>query len=346
MKSILNIIRKTWFQAAFLLVLGIVLVAWVFAGQDMDAVWVEMKRADPGVLLLAVVLSGIGHVLRAVRWRDLLQDPSSTPRVQSAFVGMMIGYLVNFAVPRLGEVTRCALVYRLEKIPVLRSLGTVFVERVIDVLVLGFLVLVTLFTASNALWAMLAKVVGKPLMELWMLSGSLLLLAGAVALLLGLLGIWVAKRWLDKNREGGLHKAFSQMREGLRSFLLLKTKTRFLLLTIGIWLSYWSGPFCTLWAMGMLEGNGIAVSFAMFTMGSLARTIPIPAGSLGPYHFLVSQVLIAFGFDPVLALAAATVNHATQTFFYFLAGSISALAMPFLKEKAPDTQTAPEAFQE
>jgi uncharacterized membrane protein YbhN (UPF0104 family) len=252
---------------------------------------------------------------------------------------------VNFAIPRLGEVTRCALVFRLERIAVLHSLGTVFVERVIDVLVLGLLVMITLFTASNALWAMLNEVVGKPFVELWMLNGRLLLLAGAVALLFGLLGVWVAKQWMERHGEGVVRRSLGQIREGLRSFWVLKSKGRFLLLTMGIWISYWSGPFCTLWAMGMLNENGIAVSFAMFTMGSLARTIPIPAGSLGPYHFLVSQVLIAFGFDPVLALAAATVNHATQTFFYFLAGSISAMALPFLKEKAPDTLTAPEAFK-
>jgi hypothetical protein len=86
--------------------------------------------------------------------------------------------------------------------------------------------------------------------------------------------------------------------------------------------------------MDMARADWVGVSFTMFVMGSIARTIPLPAGSMGPYHWLVSQVLMVFGYGATEALAAATVNHATQTVFYFIGGGVG-LGLQALQAQPP-----------
>jgi hypothetical protein len=319
----MSLFKKPWFQALCMLLLGAGVAFLMFRTHDLDSLWAEMRKADARFLILAVALSAGGHVLRAMRWKRLYAGAGSKAGLGNAFAALMTGYLVNFAIPRLGEITRCAIMLRQNQIPLLRSFGTVIVERVVDVSMLALLAILTLVTASAALTAAIDARVVLPLRKTFDTYAPEILyfaLAGTGMLVLSLFlfrSTWFRLRW----KWAG--EALQKAREGLFSLWHLRSKAGFLAETMGIWLSYWSGPVCTLAALDMLTPQFLGVSFAMFTMGSIARTIPIPAGSLGPYHFLVSQVLMAFGFSATQSLAAATLNHATQTGFYFLAGICS-----------------------
>ena len=318
-------LRKQWVQAVLLLMLGGLIVALMVRKQDMASVWAEMRKADARFLLLAVVLSGIGHVLRAMRWRGLLQGAGYQVRTADAFAALMTGYMVNFAIPRLGELTRCAILLRLGKVPLLNSAGTVIAERAADVLMLGLLAVATIATAGPALSQALQEKAWQPLQETLSERGLVLLLGAIGFILLLVIGYLLFKSHPLRSPGSIVAKWQQQGKNGLLGIFRQPSWPAFLLQTFGIWLSYWSGPICTLLALDMMRPEWIGISFAMFTMGSLARTLPLPAGSMGPYHFLVSQVLIAFSFSPTQSLAAATLNHATQTFFFLLAGGISML---------------------
>jgi uncharacterized protein (TIRG00374 family) len=293
----------------------------VLRQQDLGALWEEMRQARIGWLLLAVALAGAGHWVRALRWQALLRLSGSVVRTWQAFSALMIAYLVNFIVPRLGEVTRCALLYRHGRVPIARAAGTVVAERTVDVLSLGVCVLICLAIAGPTLQEFLGTVILPPLRTAVAQKGGLLLIGLAIlGVLLGF-GLWLLRRY--QGRVAAFLRGLArELWQGLAAMRWFGRKWRLSAQTVLIWLSYWSGPVCTLWAMDMARADWVVVSFTMFVMGSIARTIPLPAGSMGPYHWLVSQVLVVYGYGTTEAIAAATVNHATQTLFYFIGGGL------------------------
>ncbi|MBK7650701.1 MAG: flippase-like domain-containing protein [Flammeovirgaceae bacterium] len=115
-------------------------------GEDKsEFIWNAWLRSDKGYLMLMVLVAMISHLLRAVRWKMLLEPTGHSVTLANSFLSLMIGYLVNLAVPRGGEVSRCYNLYKLEKTPVEVSFGTVVVERLVDlvclVLLSGFVLL-------------------------------------------------------------------------------------------------------------------------------------------------------------------------------------------------------------
>src|SRR6185436_18629357 len=97
--------------------------------------------------LLMALVAFISHAIRAERWRMLLVPTGNKVKLSNSFFSLMIGYLVNLAIPRGGEVSRCYNLYKLEDTPVEVSFGTVVVERIVDVLCL-LLVIVFAFVAE------------------------------------------------------------------------------------------------------------------------------------------------------------------------------------------------------
>lgn len=333
-------LRKPWISALLALVVGGGVMALVLRQQDLGALWAEMRQARIGWLLLAIALAGAGHWVRALRWRALLRVSGSVVRTWQAFSAVMIAYIVNFVVPRLGEVTRCALLYRHGRVPIARAAGTVVGERAVDVLSLGICVLVCLVVAGEALEEFLATVILPPIKAILAKRGELVLRLITFAGIIVALGAVALARWRGRVADF-LRRIFRQGWEGMSALRGFARDGRLTVQTVLIWLSYWSGPVCTLWAMDMARADWVVVSFTMFVMGSIARTIPLPAGSMGPYHWLVSQVLVVYGYGPTEALAAATVNHATQTVFYFLGGG-AGLVMQALDGRAGEEQAAQE----
>ncbi|MBC8046189.1 MAG: flippase-like domain-containing protein, partial [Fimbriimonadaceae bacterium] len=121
----------------------------VFLGFGIFLLWLIMRNVDEDQkaeikesflhanywwVLLSVAIGILSHVLRAVKWKMMLEPLGKSPRLLTTFYSVMIGYLVNMAIPRLGEVTRCGILQRYEKIPFDKSLGTLVVERSIDLL--------------------------------------------------------------------------------------------------------------------------------------------------------------------------------------------------------------------
>jgi hypothetical protein len=114
----------------------------------------------------------------------------------------------------------------------------------------------------------------------------------------------------------------------------LKQKGWFFLYTILIWLLYFTGPLCALLALDM-GGNAVwEISLYVFVFGSIARTIPIPGGSAGAYHLIISSLLLLYGFSQLESLGLATLNHMTQTLFQLIFGLIAAVVFIFLLRKA------------
>ena len=106
-----------------------------------DFIWKAWEKADKIYLLFMALTAFISHLVRAERWKMLLLPTGNHIQLSNSFLSLMIGYLVNLAVPRGGEVSRCYNLYKLENTPVEVSFGTVILERITDVLCLLIVIL-------------------------------------------------------------------------------------------------------------------------------------------------------------------------------------------------------------
>ncbi|HZE84534.1 MAG TPA: lysylphosphatidylglycerol synthase transmembrane domain-containing protein, partial [Puia sp.] len=133
-KKILAILQYFFFAAlaAFFVWLSL---------KDMDSKkWAQLKdaldRAHYWLLVPILLLLLASHWLRALRWRQLMEPLGYKPSKINTFLGVMIGYFVNLGAPRLGEVVKCTILARYEKVPADKLVGTIVAERAFDVICL------------------------------------------------------------------------------------------------------------------------------------------------------------------------------------------------------------------
>ena len=310
-----------------------------FAGRNLGEVRDLLSQTRWGYVILALLLTLAGHWARAARWRLLLQGAGSDVRTSHALVGMLNGYFVNLGVPRLGEITRCGVLNRLSGAPVLAVAGSVVAERAVDVVVLLLVTTSFFLLAGGPLLATFEELVLGPVQDFLADKGTLLLIAGAV----GLAGLAILFFWSrNRSKDGGIiaksRTWAGQLLNGLVSALRLPRFGEFLLYTLAIWLSYYSAPLLSMLALGLEGPHLIETAFAAFLFGSLARTVPLPAGSVGAYHYLVSSVLLIWGYSESEGLGLATLNHGVQTVFYLLAGLASWVALIMIQRNRIKTE--------
>jgi glycosyltransferase 2 family protein len=318
--------KKTWnaVQLGLMFVLAGLFCWLAFRGQDWKSVWSRIAASHWEWVALGLCLTVLGHVSRARRWQLLLGGAGEKTSLLVSFSTMMSGYLVNMGVPRLGEVTRCVGVLRLGKGNLLAVGGTVLAERAIDLLCFGLLLVATLWTANARVSAFFESAVSAPLRDM-LAERPILGIVGLSVLGLGCLCLllWLAygrrlgggSRWLDRLQQWA--RAFWA---GLLSAFKQRQPIAFLAHTAVIWVCYYSAPLCSLLALGLGEGQLWSLAFVVFVFGSLSRTLPLPGGSMGAYHALITQLMVAYAFSESDGLALATLNHGVQTVFYLLAG--------------------------
>ena len=133
------------FKYAFFLGLGIFLVWWSLHNIP-DKEWGKFKLAIISAHYLLFVpvflILTTSHLARALRWRLLMEPMGYLPSVTNTFFSVMVGYLANMAVPRLGEVLKCTIIAKYEKVPAEKIVGTIVAERAFDVVCLLFIFLI------------------------------------------------------------------------------------------------------------------------------------------------------------------------------------------------------------
>jgi uncharacterized protein (TIRG00374 family) len=129
----------TAFQYFFFVGLGIFFV-WLTVKDITANDWQHIKSSllNGRHILIAPVLFMLllSHYLRALRWKILMEPLGYKPGTFNTFAAVMIGYLVNAGVPRLGEVVKCTILSRYEKSACDKLVGTIVVERAVDLVCL------------------------------------------------------------------------------------------------------------------------------------------------------------------------------------------------------------------
>ncbi|WP_276367246.1 lysylphosphatidylglycerol synthase transmembrane domain-containing protein [Chryseolinea sp. H1M3-3] len=294
--------------------------------------WDYLQRtwgnANKGWLIAMAVLSLVSHVIRAERWRMLLEPVGYHAKLSHSFHSLMVGYLINLVIPRGGEISRCYNLYKLDKIPVIESFGTVVVERVVDLFFLVLLIAISFAFESKKLFAFIETL---PLTtsgnsKIGLIIIILVGISASVTLLL-----WLLKK--NKKVHTLIQKTWSSFKEGILSIFRLKNKGLFVLYSCIVWSLYFAMSYTVLKAFPATERLDFSAVLSLFAIGAIAMAAPLPGGT-GSYHVLVPQGLFFLYQIPLSdAVAFTFIFHGWQTALFIFFGVLSLIITSFIVKR-------------
>src|SRR5438067_9320997 len=152
-----------------LLALSLGLLLFAFRGMDVKKILQQSLHANVFWVLVSATFSILAIVSRAYRWNLLIESAGHSSPLKKTIYAVMIGYFANLAFPRLGEVTRCGSLSRAENIPFTSLLGTVIVERLVDLVSLFACLLLAAMIEYRRLGNFLHESITKPIIDKMML---------------------------------------------------------------------------------------------------------------------------------------------------------------------------------
>ena len=283
----------TILQYLFFFGLGIFFV-WLSVKDINHARWLEIKhavqRARHWMIIPALVLMFIAHYSRALRWKILMEPLGYKPSTFNTFAAVMIGYLVNAGVPRLGEVVKCTILGKYEKVRADRLVGTIVMERAVDVVcLLTIFVLALIFQGHIIRDHVFNKIAGFFEDQTGHTSIQKIILV-AVAII-GFFAIlyFVLKKFGHIDAISKIKHVVKGILHGLNSIRLVQHKGLFVFHTVLIWALYLASTTIGIYALRETEHLGIGGGLTTLAVGSIAMIIT--PGGIGAYPLLVGKLM-------------------------------------------------------
>ena len=328
--------------AAFL-ALGILLLYFAFRGVAFDELSSTLQKVNFWWIGLSLLFAGLSFLSRARRWMLLIEPLGFKPSFKNTYHSLMVGYLSNYALPRLGEVTRCVTLGNREKIPVDSLFGTVIIERVVDLLMLMLILLVLLFSWMEKFGAFFGEQVLQPMQKklLELFGGTLVfwMIIGTAVLLVFLLLYLFRKRLVRFPLVRKIGDFLKGIQLGLKSIYRMKRKWEFVLHSVLIWFLYILMTWVVVYALEELSGLTFIDGMFLLVIGGLGMSAPVTAG-IGAYHWITSRgLMFVYGFSLETGSAYAILAHESNSLLTILLGAISYMILMLSRKKSASSKT-------
>jgi len=308
-----------------------------------DQLLIAWGKANKTFLLLSGLCALISHLVRAERWKLLLNPLGYTFSTFNSFLSVLTGYFINLLIPRGGEVSRCVNLYRLNGVPINTSLGTVIAERVIDLIFLVVCIAGAFFIEFDVLIAFIndyklqhandATKAGGVGIIVWILLGLVF------AAIIGFL-IIRSQRELYEGILLKIKNFLLGLKEGVVSIFKLEKNILFIFYSVLIWVLYYFMAYFVIIAFPESEHLGLMAALSIFVIGGIAMAMPVPGGA-GSYHLFVSAGLVfLYGLPDDQAFAFTTIFHGWQTLVVIVFGAASLFLSQILGKKDVAKQSA------
>ncbi len=279
-------------------------------------------------ILLSMIAGLASHFSRTIRWQMLIEPIEKKTRIANTFFAVMVGYFANLLIPRMGEISRCGVLSKYEKISVTRLIGTVVVERLIDVIMLVISLLLVLSLQFNIVKNFLSK--NTDITSITKIFTSVWTYAFIASLIL-LFRIF-KKRFARTSPYMKLKGLWSKFSEGFLAIKSIKNKWLFLLHTLFIWVMYFFMIYLCFFGFKFTLHLSPLAGLATFVLGSLGMVAPVQGG-MGPWHFMVIATLQMYGISQNEGAAFALVVWSALNAMIVLTGIISLILLPIINRK-------------
>ena len=296
------------------LVLGGFLVWYSLSKVSLETLLQYFKDANYSWIALGLFFGVLSHLSRAYRWKFLLEPMGYKPDFGNSTMAVLVAYLVNYAVPRAGEVSRAAVMTNYEGIPFEKGFGTIVAERIADVVMMLSIITITLFVQFDFIYDLLIKNFDP--IRIGIILSTLVL------------GFYLLTRYVKKATSGigmKIKKFISGLVEGVTSIFKMKHKWAFIFHTVFIWLMYVLMFWATIPAI-----NGLSVPIGGILIGFIAGGFSIAAtnGGIGLYPVAVAGALALFGIAEEPATSFGWIMWTAQTAMIIVFGGLAFLCLP------------------
>ena len=321
-------------KIGFFFLLGIALIWWSLhqiPAEEWTKFTLALKQSKLWIVFPVFIILGLSHFLRALRWRLIMEPLGYQPSIANTYLAVLIGYLANLAIPRLGEVLKCTLLAKYEKVPAEKIVGTIVAERAFDVISLGIVFLMALglqFNVIEAGWNQLKNQTATPVIQSNEGNWKMYLFVGIGILL-------VALFFMLRKRIPKMLTAFKQIIsgiwEGVMSATKLKQQKLFFLYSFGIWFLYLLATYVGLYATAGTESS-FATAISCLAYASIGMILT--PGGIGAYAYFMAKVLELNGVDYTLGLANGTLQWFSQFLIVIVLGGLSLIILPIINKQA------------
>ena len=321
-------------KIGFFFLLGIALIWWSLhqiPAEEWTKFTLALKQSKLWIVFPVFIILGLSHFLRALRWRLIMEPLGYQPSIANTYFAVLIGYLANLAIPRLGEVLKCTILAKYEKVPAEKIVGTIVAERAFDVLSLGIVFLMALglqFNVIEAGWNQLKNQTATPLINSNEGNWKIYLYIGIGILLLALFFI-LRKR--IPTIVASIKQILSGIWEGVMSATKLKQQKLFFVYSIGIWFLYLLATYVGLYATAGTESS-FATAISCLAYASIGMILT--PGGIGAYAYFMAKVLELNGVDYTLGLANGTLQWFSQFLIVIVLGGLSLILLPIINKQA------------
>lgn len=316
-------------QLVLPLFLGVLILWFVFKDTDFRKIWIIFKDANYPILAFSLSFGLIANTFRALRWRLLLKPLGHKTKISNMAFAVYGGYAVNFVIPRAGEIWKCGMVSKTEKVPFAQAVSTMILDRVMDFVSVFIIVLFAsllnaeyLFhqlTRNNSIQAKLSQMGTSPWFYITL-----------VVLILAIAYVW------KFHRDNFIIRKILHFVKGIRNDLLLiwrmKEKGKLLFYSVMIWVGYFFYFYITLHAFDFTSNLGFTAGLITFTMGSISMAVPTNGG-MGAWHAAVIASLMLYGVNEVSAEAFAFGVFAIQSLWIIFLGLVGIVGLSFAKKR-------------
>jgi uncharacterized protein (TIRG00374 family) len=329
-KKILTIL-----QYAIFFGLGIFLVWWSIkdlSDEDKNHIKTALRHARYFLIIPVFFILLSSHIIRAARWKLLIGSLGYKPKTYNTFFAVMVGYLTNQAVPRLGEIVKCTLLAQYEKVPADKLIGTIILERIIDALTLVVILAITLAIQPDIYTDLVNAFFRSPhdpakkKISGWIIA----------AVVIGIISLFIILWMMIKKKKISdvlllFKKIMRSIWQGVSAIQHLKKRGLFIFYTIALWFLYFIGGYVGFYALQETEQYGVKEAFSVLSAGSIGM-IATPGG-IGAYAVLIEKTMELYGLQKGIALAFGWILWLATTGVILIGGLISFVLMPYFNKR-------------
>jgi glycosyltransferase 2 family protein len=332
-KKFLNVFKYFVFLGA-----GIFVFWWVYKDEPLNKYTLAFKDLNYFWIVVSIIFSVLSQISRAMRWNMLIRPLGYRPKLYNSYLCVLILYFVNLLLPRAGEVFRCTILSRYEKIPFAKLAGTVLVERLADFITLMLLALI-IFTSQLSVFVSFFN--SHPEVKnnlLHVFSFRNLIFVVLILLFLFFSFVMFNHYYKHKKTEKGniFVKKIKLLKqnffEGIKSIAKLENKWMFIGHTLFIFVMWLFMLYVIFKAYTPTSHLSLETGMITFLMGGLAMLAPVQGG-IGPWHFMVYETLFIYGIDKADGKVFALIAHASTNLIYLFLGLAALLIIPLVNRQ-------------
>jgi hypothetical protein len=329
-KRLLSILQYVIFLGG-----GIFLVWWQLremTEENKKEFYYALSHANYWLIIPIIILALLSHLSRSMRWKLLMEPLDYKPALKNVFAVTMVGYLINSATLRLGEIIKCGFLARYEKLKLDKLVGTILVERTVDLVCYLIFIAITVLVQIDKVGGFFKEEINQIANN----NSTWIRLGIAIAVITAII---IAARFLFKKYPQS--KAITKVNifikdigEGFRTIRQLKHARLFILHTLFIWTMYLLEIYIGFRAIEATSHLGIGAACSVLTLATLAM-IATPGG-IGVFPVLVMSTLAIYKIDDSLGKAFGWLIWGVSTGIIIVIGFTCLIILPYINRNKTD----------